>query len=254
MRLKRCFVGILVLIVTSFSLLGCKSEDKYSASWMQKNVDLSLDNKMVLIEDDTSEMIKLDASGMFFMEYGSSGSDWAFGYNIGGYKLEYYCVDGEQVGILNYADELERYNITGSMDDSRIIKDVNVVKDLFTIDYDNSKVIIHDDSDDGLAVVSLNTKEKVTVLFLDKETNECRRLEVCLLNDNGEVSELFLAAPTPVTKISLPDDIGDIEKVSDISADEFSSFCSRFVFSSLANASMNLELDGSETAEDNAAD
>ena len=251
MRVKRYLKKglFLSLIILSFLLQGCGYEEKYSKAWIEKNVDLSTDNKMILVEDDTSEMVSAGVSGIFFMEYGNFGNDWLLRYNIGGYELGYYCIGEEQIGILNYAEELERYNIEGDMSESKIADDVSVIKDLFNIDFKKAKLEIHEDSDDGLAVVSLTAKEKVTVLFLDKETNECRRIEVGIKDDSGKVNELFLAVPTPVKEITFPEGIDEIEKVDDIDSDKFSKFCSRFVFSSLVNTSYNLGLDSSDTEE-----
>lgn len=248
MRLKK---GLCIAVfLCTFLLQGCKSDNQYTAEWIQDNVDLSLENKMILVSDSTLDMLNLGITEMFFMEYGKCNEDWSFGYNIGGYCLEYYCVDEKQTGILRYAEELERYDIEGSMDESRIAKDISVVKDLFNIDFQKAKVKKHEDSDDGLDVVSLSTKEKVSVLFLDKETSECRRLEVGYLDDNGKISELFLAVPTPVTEIILPEDVDEIEVRTSISAEDYSSFCSRFIFSSLINASMNEGLDSASEGED----
>ena len=243
-----------IILSSVFLLQGCSSATKYSKSWIKKNIDLTTDGKTILIEDDTVEMINADSTGMFFMEYSKVGEDWTFGYDIGGYQMFYYDVEGKQIGYIDYAEEQECITVDGDVSESSFVQDKDIVEDLFNIDFRHAKLTQYDDSDDGLAVVALSTDDKITVLFLDKTENVCRRLEVAKKNEDGNITEMFLAVPESVSGIEIPEAVFELERQSEMTGEEFSSLSSQFVVGALANASFNKTLQDDGTEESSATE
>lgn len=255
MKIKNEKLLITTIILSSvFLLQGCSSTTKYSKSWLKKNIDLTTDGKTILIEDDTVEMINSDSTGMFFMEYSRVGDDWTFGYDIGGYQMFYYDIGGEQIGYIDYAEEQECITVDGDVSESSFVQDKDIVEDLFNIDFKHAKLTQYDDSDDDLAVVALSTDDRITVLFLDKTEDICRRLEIAKKNEDGNITEMFLVVPESVSGVEIPEAVFEVEKQSEMTGEEFSSLSSQFVVGALANASFNKTLQNNGLEESSAVE
>lgn len=258
LNLSSIFLGI----VLCFLLCGCSSDsnEKYSAKYIQENSGITMENKLLQIENNSIEMYEAGTNGSFYMETQKRGNDYSIAYDVGGYELGLFCVNGKKIAFSVMGDEYNTYEIDGDVNESIMVSDFNLIEKIMDINYKSSKIgILHLAGDpyktetvsgnDGdfidleidEDVVLLSDNEFEYILYLNPESGKCNRFQAIQYDDKGEMAEEFFVILRDLSPNSpiYPDGIESIEDFEEMSGEEFSTFSSNFLFSAMANASFS---------------
>lgn len=257
---KKFFELIGLTTLVSFFLVGCSSskisteevETKYTVDYIKENANISLNGKIVGVENNNGST---DGNGnpiSFYMEAQKYDDDFSIAYDIGGYEIGLFYINGEYLAYSVIAEEETKYQITGNLSDSIMLSDYHLIENILDINYDAARVkvislannpskeetvsensvILNED------VVMLSDTDFAYVLYLDPETGECGRLQAFEYDEKGNIAEEFqIIIDNLDDKILYPENVDNIENVEEMSAEEFDTISFDFLFGAMANAS-----------------
>lgn len=254
---------IFPLLIFLFILGGCSNSDsikhleseKYTVDYIKEHSNITMENKILCIEDNTPSMYENGLEGTFYMEVQKCGEDFSVAYNVSGYEIGLFSIDNSYTGYSVIADEEKKYTVNGDISESTMYKDFVYIKDMMDIDYSSAKVKTislaqgpskKETVSENIASVSentstedvvlLTTKEYLYVLYMNPNDGKCNRLQIMIFDEKGNVAEeFFIIVEDLQNEIMYPVKIEDIADVEALSGEEFSELSFNFVFGSMLN-------------------
>lgn len=208
--------------------------DKYDLSFIKESADITMENKLLCIEDG------LDSS--FYMEIQKSDNDYAVSYDIGGYHIGIFNINGLLTGFTVIADVSSRYQIEGDIADSVVMHDVEFVSDIMHIDYETAHIIgIYEGySGPGMGpdvedVVILSDARYGYAIYLNPDTGKCKRIQVILYENDRPNEELYIVMED-VQEVMIPQTVLEIEDEETIAGNDFTQLVLKFIIGAISNS------------------
>lgn len=251
---KFCFI----FVGTPFLLLvGCGNvhTGKYTSAYLKENSNINFKNKVLYI-DDYYDLSTNKFLGKMYMEIQTlENGDSSIAYNLNGYEMGLFIRDSEQIAYSVIGDEKVKYKIEGDITKSTMYSDYLMLEDIMNIDFNDSYIELKEEesvSNNAALESSSNNLKSVDlvkvindkgyyILYLDKETGVCKRLQVSFLNEDGSVKEMMniILEDLEEEDYFYPRGIDEIEKVVELTGEEFVEQSKNFIYGSLITNSIN---------------
>ena len=238
---KRITVFISVfalLVITIFGSLSINIEKKkYTKKWFRQNEIFLEDDVNYFLIDNPSWFKDNNVENVFSISYSFYGEDKHMEYDVGGVKLGYYLISGEDYGYTDISDNgLVSIVLSGDPlpQNSIYTKDEKLLMDIISTDLSKGKIEQKEDID-GNDVVTVTKKEYEMILYLDKVTGKCNRFEY--IDKDGD-NETFRCYITECDGISLQEEFNKTSSLK-MTTSEFCEETDAFITGAMYMLQMN---------------
>lgn len=242
------FVSIFALLfVTLFGGYAINLKKKeYTKKWFRENNIFPDGNANYFLIDNPSWFKDNDVENVFSISYSFYNNNMHMEYDVGGVKLGYYLIDGQDYGYTDIPDnDPVSFLLSGDtlLESSIYSKDTALLNKILSTDLSKSKIEQKEDID-NCDVITATTKQYEMILYLNKETRQCERFEYI---DKESDNETFRCYVTECTGITLPEDFYDHISSISMTTSDFCNETDSFITGSMYMLQMNKVLSSTKS-------